>query len=58
MEEPGSELKADTDERSEAPDFDALTPPEELVRGERTRDDLFDAVLGIDSPATASEVAD
>ena len=58
MEEPGSELKADTDERSEAPDFDALTPPEELVRGERTRDDFFDAVLGIDSPATASEVAD
>ena len=58
MEEPRPELKADADERADAPDFDALTPPEELVRGERTRDDFFDAVLGLDSPATASEVAE
>ncbi|MCL9817790.1 DUF7342 family protein [Natronocalculus amylovorans] len=58
MEEPGSELLADAEERSKSPDFDALVSPEELVRGERTRDDFFDAVLGLTSPATASEVAD
>lgn len=58
MEEPRRELKANADERTEAPDFDALTPPEELVRGERTRDDFFDAVLGLDSPATADDVAE
>lgn len=34
MEEPRPELKADDDERDEAPDFDALTPIEDLVRGE------------------------
>jgi len=56
MEDPGSDVKADADER--APDFDALTPPEEVVRGDRTRDDFFDAVLGLDDPATASEVAE
>lgn len=58
MEEPRADLKADPHERAEAPDFDELVPPEELVRGERTRDDFFDAVLGLDSPATAREVAD
>ncbi|MDS0243728.1 MULTISPECIES: hypothetical protein [unclassified Haloferax] len=58
MEEPRSELQADVEERTKAPDFDALTSPEELVRGERTRDDFFDAVLGLGNPATASEVAD
>jgi len=40
MEEPREELTADADERSEAPDFEALTPPEELVCGDRTRDDF------------------
>ncbi len=58
MEEPRPELKADDDERDEAPDFDALTPVEDLVRGDRTRDDFFDTVLGLDSPATAGEVAE
>lgn len=58
MEEPREELKADADERAEAPDFGALTPPEELVRGDRTRDDFFDAVLALDSPATANTVAE
>lgn len=58
MDEPRSELTVDTAERDESPDFGALTSPEDLVRGERTRDDFFDAVLGLDSPATASEVAD
>ncbi|WP_136717349.1 DUF7342 family protein [Halorientalis salina] len=58
MEEPRSELKADAAERGESPDFDTLAPPADLVRGDRTRDDFFDAVLGLDSPATASEVAD
>ncbi|MFC5369152.1 DUF7342 family protein [Salinirubrum litoreum] len=58
MEEPREELSADADERAEAPDFEALTPPEELVRGERTRDDFFDAVLALDSPATANDVAE
>jgi hypothetical protein len=58
MEEPRDELKADADERAEAPDFEALIPPKELVRGERTRDDFFDAVLELDSPTTASDVAE
>jgi hypothetical protein len=58
MKEPDPDLKADADERSEPPDFDALTDPEEVVRGGRTRDDFFDAVLGLDSPATVGEVAD
>ncbi|ACM58334.1 hypothetical protein HALDL1_03680 [Halobacterium sp. DL1] len=58
MEEPREELTADADERSEAPDFEALTPPEELVCGDRTRDDFFDAVLALDSPATANDVAE
>ena len=58
MEDPRSELKVDADEHSEAPDFDALTAPEELVRGDRTRDDFLDAALALDSPATAAEVAD
>ncbi|TKX48494.1 hypothetical protein EXE41_00985 [Halorubrum sp. SD690R] len=56
MKDPRSDVRADTDKR--APDFDALTPPEEVVRGDRTRDDFFDAVLGLDDPATASEVAE
>lgn len=58
MDEPRPELKADTDEIEDPPDFDALTPSEELVFGDRTRDDFFDAVLGLDSPATVREVAD
>lgn len=58
MEDPRSELRADDDERADSPDFDALTPPEELVRSDRTRDDFFDVVLGLDSPATVDEVAD
>jgi hypothetical protein len=58
MEEPAPELTADADERARRPDFDTLTPPDELVRGERTRDDFFDAVLGLDRPATAGDVAE
>ncbi|PLK18757.1 DUF7342 family protein [Natronobacterium gregoryi] len=58
MKEPRPELMATDDERAESPDFDALTDPKELVSGDRTRDDFFDAVLGLDSPATVSEVAD
>jgi len=57
MDEPRSELKAGVDDQT-IPDFDALTAPEEVVSGGRTRDDFFDAVLGLDSPATAKEVAD
>lgn len=56
MDTPRDELQADG--RVEPPDFEALTPPEELVRGDRTRDDFFDAVLALDSPATANDVAD
>ena len=58
MEEPRPDLKADDEERAERPDFDALVSAETLVRGERTRDDFFDAVLGLHSPATTAEVAD
>jgi hypothetical protein len=58
MEKPDPELRADPEERTDTPDFEALTPAREVVRGGRTRDDFFDAVLALDSPATASEVAD
>ena len=58
MEEPGPEIESSSEEESGAPDFDSLTSPEDVVRGERTRDDFFDAVLGLDEPATASEVAE
>ena len=58
MDDPRSELKADTDEGRDAPEFDDLLTPEELVSGDRTRDDFFDAVLGLGSPATAGEIAD
>lgn len=58
MEEPGEELRADADERASAPDFDALTPPADLVRGDRTRDDFFDPALTLTTPATVSEIAD
>lgn len=58
MEKPRADQRADRDERRDRPDFDELTPPEEVVRGDRTRDDFFDAVLGLDSPATVGDVAD
>lgn len=56
MKEPSASVTADGDKPT--PAFDTLTPIDELTRGERTRDDFFDAVIGLDSPATASEVAD
>jgi len=56
MEQPKSSMQADSDEQP--PDFDALAPIDDLVAGERTRDDFFDAVLGLDTPATASTVAE
>jgi len=58
MDDPRSGLTASREERTEAPDFDALTPPSELVSGDRTRDDFLDAVLGLDAPATAGDVAE
>ena len=58
MEEPTPEIKQDSESGDGPPDFEALTPPEEVVRGDRTRDDFFDAVLGLDEPATAGEVAE
>lgn len=58
MDEPRDELKTSEAERADAPDFEALVPPEDAVRGDRTRDDFLDAVLALDSPATASDVAD
>jgi len=39
MKQPESSLRADSDE--EPPDFDALTPIDDLVAGERTRDDFL-----------------
>jgi hypothetical protein len=58
MKEPRQDLKATDDERATAPDFDALVSPEKLVRGNRTRDDFLDTVLGLENPATIDEVAD
>jgi len=57
MKEARSELTADADERENPPDFDALEPAEELVRGDRTREHFLDAVLELSSPQTAEEVA-
>jgi hypothetical protein len=58
MDDPRAELRADADEQADAPEFDALPSPAELVGGDRTRDDFFDAVLALDSPRTANEVAE
>lgn len=58
MKDPDPDLKAAADDGADAPDFDALTPPADLVRGERTRDDFFDAVLQLYEPTTVDEVAD
>jgi hypothetical protein len=58
MEDPAEELKADPSEREEPPAFEELSDPSTVVEGGRTRDDFFDAVLGLTSPATAREVAD
>ncbi|QZP39666.1 DUF7342 family protein [Halobaculum magnesiiphilum] len=60
MDEPRAELTADADadERATPPAFDELTPVDEVVRGERTRDDFLDAVLDADDPMTVGEVAD
>lgn len=58
MDEPDEDLKAPVDGDASPPDFDALTPIDDLVRGGRTRDDFFDAVLALASPATVEEVAE
>lgn len=58
MEEPSPDIKQDSERGDSPPDFGDLTPPEEAVRGDRTRDDFFDAVLGLDEPATPGEVAE
>jgi len=56
MDEPRSELKTSVDDQT-IPDFGALTAPEEVVSGGRTRDDFFGAVLGLDSFVTTKELA-
>jgi hypothetical protein len=38
MKEPRDGLKADTEERANAPDFDELVPPEELMWGHKDSD--------------------
>ncbi|MCL9812994.1 DUF7342 family protein [Natranaeroarchaeum aerophilus] len=58
MDEPAEELRADAGERGELPDFEALTDPEEVISGGRTRDDFFETVLGLDEAAPVSEIAD
>jgi predicted transcriptional regulator len=58
MKTPREEQKTDAVDNSEPPDFDSLTSAEDVVRGDRTRDDFFDAVLGLSEPATAGEVAE
>jgi len=52
MDDPNADLRADADGRADPPDFEALTDPTDLVRGERTRDDFFD------EPATVEKVAE
>ena len=58
MEEPSSEITTESEEHEDVPDFDSLTSPKDVVRSERTRDDFFDAALGLDEPAPVSEIAD
>lgn len=58
MENPRPDRTADPERDGEPPDFESLTAPKDVVRGERTRDDFFDAVLGLNEPATASDVAE
>jgi len=58
VDDPDADRRARADERAERPAFDALVDPTDLVRGERTRDDFFDAVLALDEPATVERVAE
>lgn len=57
MKSPSDDLKADPDERENPPDFVSLTSSGELVRGKRTRDNVFDAVLQLHEPASVAEIA-
>lgn len=58
MDDPRTGPKTDADERRNPPEFDDPTPPEGLVAGDHTQDDFFDAVSGLDSPATVGEITD
>jgi hypothetical protein len=56
MESPDPERKAGAD--TERPDFDRLTPPDELVRRGKTRDRIYTTVLQLFDPAPVAEVAE
>lgn len=57
MEAPPEDVRRDArDEKP--PEFDAWESPEDLVSGDRTRDDFLDVALQLREPTSISEIAD
>ena len=56
MREPPDQAKANDSE--DRPDFDALEDPDDLLEGERTRDDFLSVALQLREPMLIAEIAD
>ena len=56
MREPPDQAKAN--DREDRPDFDALDDPDDLLEGERTRDDFLSVALQLHEPMPIAEIAD
>jgi len=56
MREPPDQAKANDSE--ERPDFDALEDPDDLLEGERTRDDFLSVALQLREPMLIAEIAE
>lgn len=56
MREPPDQAKPDDSE--DRPDFDALEDPDDLLEGERTRDDFLSVALQLREPMPIAEIAD
>ena len=56
MREPPDQAKANDSE--DRPDFDALEDPDDLLEGERTRDDFLSVALQLREPMPIAEIAD
>lgn len=56
VELPSDDRKAE--DGAEPPDFDALDDPADIVRGGRTRDQIYTTVLQVTEPATVAEIAE
>lgn len=50
--------QATADDAENAPDFDAFEPPEDLLAGDRTRDDFFSVALQLREPTQVAAIAE